>query len=196
MLLTVRHYPHQPMPSITAACRSARLKLSSKRRTCTYSRRPCFAMRPSISRRSVANYSGRSHPWRGGCLIQRIDLLLDRRQVVQRIKTTSSRSQLRGWRAMISPRQPITTSSTYAGGDPGAAGVDDQDALSRVPESFDGYVWTNRIELIGPAIIKSSHHCRRSVHSREAMAPFAPPASLAPPPITPAAAGSTMRCRR
>lgn len=26
---------------------------------------------------------------------------------------TSSRSQLLGWRAMISPRQPITTSSTY-----------------------------------------------------------------------------------
>lgn len=45
-------------------------------------------------------------------LIQRIDLLLDQRQIMDRVEDDTSRSQLRGWRAMISPRQPMTTSST------------------------------------------------------------------------------------
>jgi glycerophosphoryl diester phosphodiesterase len=34
--------------------------------------------------------------------------------------------------------------------DPGTAGVDRIDQMDRLPKSFDGYVWTNRIELIGP----------------------------------------------
>lgn len=38
----------------------------------------------------------------------------------------------------------------YGQGDPGTAGVDDAEAFARVPPGFDGYVWTNRIELIGP----------------------------------------------
>lgn len=31
-----------------------------------------------------------------------------------------------------------------------SAGIDDDETLARVPEGFDGYVWTNRIELISP----------------------------------------------
>jgi glycerophosphoryl diester phosphodiesterase len=30
------------------------------------------------------------------------------------------------------------------------SGVDDADSFHNVPEAFDGYIWTNRIELIGP----------------------------------------------
>lgn len=37
-------------------------------------------------------------------------------------------------------------------GDPGTAGIDTLDQLARIPDSFSGYVWTNRIELIGPAL--------------------------------------------
>ncbi|MBX3576878.1 MAG: glycerophosphodiester phosphodiesterase [Rhizobiaceae bacterium] len=38
----------------------------------------------------------------------------------------------------------------YASGDPGTAGIDTAEDFARVPDSFDGYVWTNRIELVGP----------------------------------------------
>lgn len=37
-------------------------------------------------------------------------------------------------------------------GDPGTAGIDTLDQLARIPDSFSGYIWTNRIELIGPAV--------------------------------------------
>jgi glycerophosphoryl diester phosphodiesterase len=37
----------------------------------------------------------------------------------------------------------------YTSGDPGAAGIDDEALLGAAPESFDGYVWTNRIETVG-----------------------------------------------
>jgi glycerophosphoryl diester phosphodiesterase len=37
----------------------------------------------------------------------------------------------------------------YTSGDPGAAGIDDEALLASVPESFDGYIWTNRIETMG-----------------------------------------------
>ena len=40
----------------------------------------------------------------------------------------------------------------YEAGDPGTAGIDTLEQLAQVPEQFDGYVWTNRIELIGPAM--------------------------------------------
>ena len=30
------------------------------------------------------------------------------------------------------------------------SGVDDADSFHTVPEAFDGFIWTNRIELIGP----------------------------------------------
>ena len=31
-----------------------------------------------------------------------------------------------------------------------SSGIDDADSFGEVPQAFDGYVWTNRIELIGP----------------------------------------------
>ena len=40
----------------------------------------------------------------------------------------------------------------YEGGDPGTAGIDTLDQLDLVPASFSGYLWTNRIEIIGPAL--------------------------------------------
>jgi glycerophosphoryl diester phosphodiesterase len=39
----------------------------------------------------------------------------------------------------------------YGAGDPGTAGIDTLEQLAQVPDSFEGYLWTNRIERIGPA---------------------------------------------
>lgn len=33
------------------------------------------------------------------------------------------------------------------------AGIDDRETLERVPEGFDGYVWTNRVEIIAPLMV-------------------------------------------
>ena len=40
----------------------------------------------------------------------------------------------------------------YEAGDPGTNGIDTLDELAQVPAGFTGYIWTNRIELIGPAV--------------------------------------------
>lgn len=40
----------------------------------------------------------------------------------------------------------------YKFGDPGTAGIDDVAMLSEIPERFSGFVWTNRVEHIGPAL--------------------------------------------
>lgn len=40
----------------------------------------------------------------------------------------------------------------YGAGDPATAGIDTLDQLAQVPASFEGYIWTNRVELIGPAM--------------------------------------------
>jgi glycerophosphoryl diester phosphodiesterase len=40
----------------------------------------------------------------------------------------------------------------YTKGDTGTSGIDSLDLLQRVPASFSGYIWTNRIELIGPVL--------------------------------------------
>ncbi len=40
----------------------------------------------------------------------------------------------------------------YESGDPGTAGVDTPELFAQVPSTFDGYVWTNRIEVIGPLL--------------------------------------------
>lgn len=40
----------------------------------------------------------------------------------------------------------------YGPGDPGTAGIDTLEHLAAVPGAFNGYVWTNRIEVIGPAL--------------------------------------------
>lgn len=44
----------------------------------------------------------------------------------------------------------------YGAGDPGTAGIDDVVTLEQVPEDFSGYIWTNRIEIIGPALGRGS----------------------------------------
>ena len=40
----------------------------------------------------------------------------------------------------------------YEAGDVGSAGIDTLEQLAQVPGGFDGHVWTNRIEVIGPAL--------------------------------------------
>ncbi len=40
----------------------------------------------------------------------------------------------------------------WSSGDPGTMGIDTPEQLARVPEGFDGYIWTNRIEVIGPLL--------------------------------------------
>lgn len=40
----------------------------------------------------------------------------------------------------------------YAAGDPGTDGIDSPEELAQVPVGFTGYLWTNTIELIGPAL--------------------------------------------
>lgn len=42
----------------------------------------------------------------------------------------------------------------YTSGDPGTAGLDDPALLEKVPQGFGGYIWTNRIEVIGPALAR------------------------------------------
>lgn len=44
----------------------------------------------------------------------------------------------------------------YGAGDQGTAGIDTLDQLAQVPAAFDGYIWTNKIELIGPALRDTS----------------------------------------
>lgn len=38
----------------------------------------------------------------------------------------------------------------YSSGDPGTAGIDTPELLAQVPDNFTGYIWTNKIETIGP----------------------------------------------
>jgi glycerophosphoryl diester phosphodiesterase len=40
----------------------------------------------------------------------------------------------------------------YAAGDPGTDGIDSPEELALVPQAFTGYLWTNRIEVIGPLV--------------------------------------------
>lgn len=40
--------------------------------------------------------------------------------------------------------------------DPGSTGIDTLEQTSMIPTDFDGYVWTNRIELIGPHLKRSN----------------------------------------
>lgn len=40
----------------------------------------------------------------------------------------------------------------YEPGDPGTNGIDTLEELAQVPDGFTGYIWTNKIELIGPAV--------------------------------------------
>jgi glycerophosphoryl diester phosphodiesterase len=40
----------------------------------------------------------------------------------------------------------------YAAGDVGTSGIDTPELLAQVPRHFAGYIWTNRIEEIGPLL--------------------------------------------
>jgi glycerophosphoryl diester phosphodiesterase len=62
-----------------------------------------------------------------------------------------------GWPNLFQQRmQEVGTAvillGPYEAGDAGTAGIDTLEQLSQVPDSFTGYVWTNRIEEIGPAL--------------------------------------------
>ena len=61
-----------------------------------------------------------------------------------------------GWPNLLQHRladvgSEIILLGPYGAGDPGTAGIDDLETLAQVPRDFSGYVWTNRIERIGPA---------------------------------------------
>lgn len=43
----------------------------------------------------------------------------------------------------------------WGGGEPGTMGVDTPEQLADVPAAFDGYIWTNKIEVIGPLLRRS-----------------------------------------
>jgi glycerophosphoryl diester phosphodiesterase len=38
------------------------------------------------------------------------------------------------------------------GGDIGTTGIDSVEQIKSIPKNFAGYVWTNRVELIGPEL--------------------------------------------
>ena len=40
----------------------------------------------------------------------------------------------------------------YKKGDPGTVGIDNAAMLETVPEHFDGYVWTNKVQDIAPLL--------------------------------------------
>lgn len=62
-----------------------------------------------------------------------------------------------GWPNLFSKRLrevngEIILLGPYTSGDPGAAGIDTLEDLAKVPAGFSGYLWTNKIEVIGPAV--------------------------------------------
>lgn len=62
-----------------------------------------------------------------------------------------------GWphkftRRMEAAGSQVILVGPFENGDMGTRGIDSLDELHYVPEGFGGYVWTNRIELIGPAL--------------------------------------------
>jgi glycerophosphoryl diester phosphodiesterase len=64
-----------------------------------------------------------------------------------------------GWPNLFIERMRATGSEVillgpYEAGDPGTAGIDTLELLADVPPGFSGFLWTNRIETIGPAAHK------------------------------------------
>lgn len=62
-----------------------------------------------------------------------------------------------GWPHLMQQRlraagSAIVLLGPYEAGDVGSAGIDTLEQLAQVPGGFDGHVWTNRIEVIGPAL--------------------------------------------
>lgn len=52
---------------------------------------------------------------------------------------------------MASAGSEIILIGPYSGGK-GTSGIDTLEELARMPENLDGYIWTNRIEVIGPVL--------------------------------------------
>jgi glycerophosphoryl diester phosphodiesterase len=64
-----------------------------------------------------------------------------------------------GWphkftRRMENAGSTVILVGPFEDGDIGTSGVDSLERLETVPEKFAGYVWTNRVELIGPELKK------------------------------------------
>lgn len=62
-----------------------------------------------------------------------------------------------GWPNLFQKRMHQAGSEVFvigpvSGRDVGAAGIDTQDDLDRLPEGYSGGIWTNRIEFIGPIV--------------------------------------------
>ncbi len=62
-----------------------------------------------------------------------------------------------GWPNLLQARladagSEVILLGPFGVGDPGTAGIDSLHMLAEVPSDFDGYIWTKRIELIGPAV--------------------------------------------
>ena len=62
-----------------------------------------------------------------------------------------------GWPNLFVERMQAAGSTVillgpYETGDPGTNGIDTLEELAQVPDGFAGYIWTNRIEIIGPAV--------------------------------------------
>jgi glycerophosphoryl diester phosphodiesterase len=60
-----------------------------------------------------------------------------------------------GWPNLFLQRMRVAGSEVillgpYGAADPGTAGIDTAEQLAGVPDSFVGYIWTNKIETIGP----------------------------------------------
>ncbi|WP_269581223.1 glycerophosphodiester phosphodiesterase family protein [Roseibium sp. Sym1] len=60
-----------------------------------------------------------------------------------------------GWPNRFLQRMEENGAEIVLSGPPkGTAGIDTLEQLAKVPEGFGGYIWTNRIEVIGPALGK------------------------------------------
>ena len=58
-----------------------------------------------------------------------------------------------GWpNRFLARMEAAGTEVIYAGPHKGTGGIDTQDQLVTVPDGFQGFLWTNRIEAIGPAV--------------------------------------------
>ena len=51
---------------------------------------------------------------------------------------------------MHSADSEVVLLGPFDSGDAGSSGIDTAEQLEQVPAGFDGYLWTNKIEVIGP----------------------------------------------
>ena len=62
-----------------------------------------------------------------------------------------------GWPNLFSQRLQSVNSEIILIGNMdsnGAPGIDTLTQVSRIPETFSGYIWTNKVEVVGPAVQK------------------------------------------